>query len=132
MSDERVLRNGWKVRYVGENHETESHTLGEVHGVGHGGFSVRFDDGISIGYPWRGQDDFSVLSRGPVGDTHDSIAQDLLLKRLNRGEVEVLLARYRAVLAADLAEIHDDPATPERYRAGMRAVVRRLHKAADL
>lgn len=135
MNDEKYLRNGWKVRYVGpttEGSEGSENHVGHIHGVGHAGFSVRYEDGLSAPYLWRDQTDFSVLSKNSGGETHDSVAQDILLTRLDRDNVEEYLRRYRCVLAEDLDEIHDDPATPEMYRAGLRSASRRLRKAADL
>lgn len=132
MNDEKYLRNGWRVRYVGPNAETDKISVGHIHGVDHAGFSVRYEDGLSVPYHWRDQTMFSVLSKNGGGETHDSIAQDLLLNRLDRDNVEEFLRRYRCVLAEDLDEIHDDPATPDMYRAGLRSASRRLRKAADL
>jgi cell division protein FtsB len=49
-------------------------------------------------------------------------------------EVERLSADRTAVrnaIAEDLMELHDDPATPDRYRAGLRAAARRIPLAQD-
>jgi hypothetical protein len=37
----------------------------------------------------------------------------------------------RSAIALDLMELHDDPATPERNRAGLRAAARRIPVAED-
>jgi hypothetical protein len=49
-------------------------------------------------------------------------------------EVERLSAdrmAVRSAIALDLMELHDDPATPERNRAGLRAAARRIPAAQD-
>lgn len=40
-------------------------------------------------------------------------------------------AEVRSAIALDLMELHGDPATPERYRAGLRAAARRIPLAQD-
>lgn len=129
MSD-KYLRNGWKVRFLSP--DQPENNIGHVHGVGYAGFSVRYEDGMSIAYQWRDQEVFSVLSQGPKGDTHDSIAQELLLNANSRDAVEDLLLRYRIMLGEDLDEIADDIATSSRYRIGMHRAAERLRKAGDL
>jgi hypothetical protein len=62
-------------------------------------------------------------------------ATDLLARvRDLQAEVERLSsdrAEVRSAIALDLVELHDDPATPERNRAGLRAAARRIPIAQD-
>ncbi|MGA5820885.1 hypothetical protein ACPC54_23830 [Kitasatospora sp. NPDC094028] len=66
--------------------------------------------------------------------THTVVDQLLAEARRLEAEVErlsVTRAEVRSAIALDLMELHDDPATPERYRAGLRSAARRIPIAQD-
>lgn len=124
----RNLRNDMQVRY--KPVRTAKNATGWVHGVDAEGFSVRFDDGMSLPYSWYDERFFEVV-KTPAPNVCDEVAQALTVERLNRDRVEELLALYRDGLALDLEEIASDVATTEKYRHGMRMAANRLRKASD-
>ncbi|MFJ5071676.1 hypothetical protein ACIQC7_35200 [Kitasatospora sp. NPDC088556] len=69
-----------------------------------------------------------------VAAARTDVEQLLARVRDLKTEVERLSAdraTVRNAIALDLMELHDDPATPDRYRSGLRAAARRIPVAQD-